>query len=113
LLASGTASIVGHVSQHAGDVVAQLHESLSNLKVLLCEAETCSGLRFALSKPEALRVYLRDPADLATLRTVLAQRMPLDRVLFLHGDICRRELLVELEGVFAPSENSQFDISSG
>lgn len=102
LLASGTASIVGHVSQHAGDVLAQLRESLGNLDVLLREAEARSGLAFALSEPEALRVYLRDPADLVTLRSTLAARMPLDRVLFLHGDVCRRELLVELEGVFAP-----------
>ncbi len=100
LLASGTASIVGHVSQHPNDAAAQLRESLANLDVLLDEGAVCSGRRFSLDRCEALRVYLRDPADLGFVQTALAGRVALDRVLFLHGDICRRELLVELEGVF-------------
>ena len=101
LLASGTASIVGHVSQHAGDVVAQLDESLVNLQVLLEEGERRSGVRFALDDLQALRVYLRDPATLEAVRARLdAQGLPLDRIAFLHGDVCRVELDVELEGVF-------------
>jgi chorismate lyase / 3-hydroxybenzoate synthase len=101
LLASGTASIVGHVSQHPRDAAAQLRESLANLEVLLHEGELRSGHRFALDRFDALRVYLRDPADLDAVRDALRERVPLERVLFLQGDICRRELLVELEGVFA------------
>lgn len=103
LLASGTASIVGHVSQHVGDAVAQTNESLANLDALLDQAATHGAPRFALDRHEALRVYLRDPADLAPVQAALAARLPLDRVWFLHGDVCRRELLVELEGVFAPA----------
>ena len=87
LLASGTASIVGHVSQHVGDVHAQLVESL------------------AIQGCEALRVYLRDPADLAVAQSVIAgSGLPPTRVLYLHGDVCRRELAVELEGVFAAGD---------
>ena len=99
LLASGTASIVGHVSRHPGDAAAQLRESLANLDALLREGERHGG-RFALQGCEALRVYLRDPGDLAAVRAALAPHLPLERVLLLHGDICRRELQVELEGVF-------------
>jgi len=101
LLASGTASIVGHVSQHPNDAAAQLRESLANLEVLLDEGAARSGRCFSLGRCEALRVYLRDPADLGFVQTALAGSVALDRVLFLHGDICRRELLVELEGVFS------------
>ena len=102
LLASGTASIVGHVSQHVGDAMAQARESLANLDVLLDEAGRSSGLAFALSQYEALRVYLRHASDLAAVEAVLAARLPMANVWFLQGDVCRRELLVELEGVFAP-----------
>ncbi|WP_183960045.1 pteridine-dependent deoxygenase [Chiayiivirga flava] len=102
LLASGTASIVGHVSQHVGDAAAQARESLANLDVLLQEGSRRSGLDFALTRHEALRVYLRDAADLAAVQAALAARLPLSQVWFLQGDVCRRELLVELEGVFAP-----------
>jgi len=101
LLASGTASIVGHVSQHAGDVGAQLVESLANLDALLAEGSARSKHPFALAGCEALRVYLRDPADLALAQSVIAgSSLPAERVLYLHGDVCRRELSVELEGVF-------------
>mgnify|MGYP002355336564 CR=1 FL=1 len=104
LLASGTASIVGHRSLHTGDVRAQTREALANLEALLDEATTRGGPRFALTAPDALRVYLREPADLDAVREVMAEvGMPAERTVYLHGDICRRELLVELEGVFAPA----------
>ncbi len=101
LLASGTASIVGHVSLHAGDVVAQLDESLANLHVLLDEGSQRSGERFRMEGLQALRVYLRDAEALPSVQARLAAAgVPLARVAFMHGDVCRRELDVELEGVF-------------
>jgi chorismate lyase/3-hydroxybenzoate synthase len=102
LLASGTASIVGHVSQHADDVAAQLSESVGNLEALLAEGSARAQREFSLAGCEALRVYLRDPADLARAQAAVAgTALPGGRVLYLHGDVCRRELSVELEGVFA------------
>lgn len=101
LLASGTASIVGHVSQHAGDSLAQLDESLANLAVLLEEGERRSGHRFALAEALSLRVYLRHPEDAEPCRArLLAAGLPPQSLLLLQGDICRRELRLELEGVF-------------
>jgi len=103
LLASGTASIVGHVSQHVGDVAEQLRESLRNLEALLAVGNERSERVFALAGCEALRVYLRHSADLAVAQTVIGSSgLPIERVLYLRGDVCRRELDVELEGVFAP-----------
>ena len=102
LLASGTASIVGHVSRHVDDVGAQLLESVANLEALLDEGSAQSQRRFGLAGCEALRVYLRNPADLAQVQAAVAgTALPAGRVLYLHGDVCRRELSVELEGVFA------------
>lgn len=104
LLASGTASIVGHVSQHRGDVLAQLDESLVNLGVLLEEGQRRSGVSFDLDGLQALRVYLRSTAALDAVQSRLdALGLPLARVAFLRGDICRRELDVEIEGVFGTS----------
>jgi chorismate lyase/3-hydroxybenzoate synthase len=104
LLASGTASIVGHVSRHVGDVLAQLDESLSNLAVLLEEGRRRSGADFRPASLQALRVYLRDPAATAAVSDRLAAAgWPLARIAFLQGDICRRELEVEIEGVFGPA----------
>jgi chorismate lyase/3-hydroxybenzoate synthase len=104
LLASGTASIVGHVSRHAGDTAAQLRESLANLAALLEEGHRRSGRRFELAGCESLRVYLRHPHDLTAAQAVIAESgLPAERVLYLRGDVCRRELDVEVEGAFAAS----------
>jgi chorismate lyase/3-hydroxybenzoate synthase len=101
LLASGTASIVGHVSRHVDDIRGQLLESIANLQALLEEGATRIGRHFALAGCEALRIYLRDPGDLAMAQSVIAgSGLPAERVIYLQGDICRRELSVELEGVF-------------
>ncbi|OHE79203.1 MAG: hypothetical protein A2X76_09330 [Lysobacterales bacterium GWF1_69_6] len=101
LLASGTASIIGHVSQHVGDFAEQLRESLRNLETLLEQGEQRTGRRFPLAGCEALRVYLRHPRDLPAAQSLLAASgIAADRITYLRGDVCRRELDVELEGVF-------------
>jgi len=105
LLASGTASIVGHVSRHVDDVGAQLQESVANLEALLEEAGARLHRRFAMGDCEALRVYLRDPADLQRVQDAVAgSALPPRRVAYLHGEVCRRELSVELEGVFPAAQ---------
>lgn len=101
LLASGTASIVGHVSKHVGDFAAQLRESLDNLATLLDQGRQATGREFPLAGCEALRVYLRHPGDLVAAQAILATTgLPGERISYLRGDVCRRELDVELEGVF-------------
>jgi chorismate lyase/3-hydroxybenzoate synthase len=105
LLASGTASIVGHVSQHVDDVGAQLVESLANLEALLAAGTAHAGRTFSLRGCEALRVYLRHPEHLALAqRVILASSLPSERVIYLHGEVCRQELAVELEGVFVAGD---------
>ncbi|MBW8367869.1 MAG: pteridine-dependent deoxygenase [Arenimonas sp.] len=102
LLASGTASIVGHVSQHLGDCAAQLRESLANLDELIAQAAEKTGKPFQRAGCEAMRVYLRSEADLAAAQAVMSgSGIPPACITYLRGDICRRELDVELEGVFA------------
>ena len=103
LLASGTASIVGHVSQHVGDVAEQLRESLRNLDALLAVGNERGGRAFHFVGCEALRIYLRRDTDLVLAQAVIGTSgLPIERVLYVRGDVCRRELDVELEGVFAP-----------
>lgn len=96
LYISGTAAIVGHVSHHPEDLAAQLDETLANLRSLL----DASGSHVALGTQSPLKVYVRHPADVAIVRGLLRSRLG-DTVplLLLHGDVCRRELLLEIEGV--------------
>lgn len=101
LLASGTASIVGHASVHVDDVAEQCRESLRNLRALLDEGEKQSVARFDFSACQALRVYVREPKQLPIIQSVFEQSgIPAENMVYVHGDVCRRELAVELEGVF-------------
>lgn len=97
LFISGTASIVGHESLHPGDLIAQLEESMRNISVLLDSAADHMGA-LTYSDLDYLKVYIRkaDDAPLAYrhLRRQVGTDVP---VVFLHADLCRRELLVEIE----------------
>lgn len=105
LFISGTASIVGHRSVHPGDAAAQARESAANVAALVSAANAAAGsTRFSA---DALRykVYVRREHDLAEIRAELAcglrARHP---ITYLKADICRNELLVEIEAVGAPAE---------
>lgn len=95
LLISGTASIVGHMSRHHDDPMAQLEETVRNLGSF---APHVSRRRTDASK-ELLKVYLRDPALKAQVAQRLRQVYPGSEVIFLAADVCRRELLLEIEAV--------------
>nr|WP_236685948.1 pteridine-dependent deoxygenase [Pseudoxanthomonas suwonensis] len=101
LLLSGTAAIVGHASLHSGEVRAQVDETLANLDSLVAAARVqAPALPAALGAGSLLKVYVRDHDDAEAIAARLAQR--LDRsvpCLLLHAQVCRRELLVEIDGV--------------
>ncbi len=98
LFISGTASIVGHRSIHVGDTAAQTRETLTNIAALLEEANRVErAARFSLGSL-ACKVYVRRPADLPVIRAELAAALaPDSRVIYLQADICRQDLLVEIE----------------
>lgn len=98
LFISGTASIQGHASLHPGDLGRQLAETLCNLESLLLAAGETPGRR-----PDWLKVYLRDPGDMARVApTLRAWTGPGTSLLYLQADICRRELEIEIEGLLLP-----------
>lgn len=98
LFVSGTASIVGHQTVHAGDVRAQTGESLDNIVAVLCEAsaKARSGA-FALGDL-GYRAYVRHAADLDAVRAVVESRVGSSPVVYVLADVCRSDLLVEIEG---------------
>lgn len=109
LFISGTASIVGHQSLHAGDTAAQTRETLANIKALVGEANRVApGARFSIESL-ACKVYVRRPADLPIVRSELASSFGDEaRVVYLQADICRQDLLVEIEatGVCSLPDNA-------
>lgn len=98
LFVSGTASIVGHQTVHPGDVRAQTAESLDNIEAVLAVAsENARSGRYALGDL-GYRVYVRHASDLAPVREVVTQRLGGARVAYVQADVCRVDLLVEIEG---------------
>jgi chorismate lyase/3-hydroxybenzoate synthase len=97
LFISGTASIVGHRSLHAGDTAAQTRETLANIEALLEEANRLAGGSYFELAALACKAYLRRPADLPLVQAQLASALGGARVLYLQADICREDLLVEIE----------------
>jgi enamine deaminase RidA (YjgF/YER057c/UK114 family) len=98
LFISGTASIVGHQSLHAGDVVAQTRECLHNIAAVVAEANVqAPGAGFHL---DALtyKVYVRHADDLAAVRREMQQFIGgTMSAVCLQADVCRADLLVEIE----------------
>ena len=101
LLLSGTASVVGHASQHADALLAQVDETFANFDALLGAArQSQPALPPQFGAGTRLKVYVRDRGDLGIVATALQERFG-ERVphIVLHAAICRRELCVEIDGV--------------
>lgn len=100
LLISGTASIVGHQTMHVGDVERQARETLANIEALLGSVNAHSlTTPYRLSELH-LRAYIRHPDDLTRVRTIVDDLVAPDvPVTYLRADICRADLLVEIEAV--------------
>lgn len=109
LFISGTASIVGHESVHLGDVAAQTREAVRNLRAVVERANANpAGGGFALEQA-LCTVYVRHAGDLATVRAefeaaVGARSPAATQAVVLQADVCRSELLIEIEATIASGE---------
>lgn len=102
LLVSGTASIVGHATACAGDTVGQLRQTAANLQALLAHAVLTQlpGRDPHEFKAESYCVYLRHKEDLPLVQPLLHELFGDTPLQLLAGDICRRELLIEVEAMY-------------
>jgi len=100
LFISGTAAIVGHQSLHSDDVLAQTDETLVNLAAVVEAANAYPGaLRHSLRSLD-YTVYVRHAADgPAVMARVREAVGPAARMVCVQADVCRSELLVEIEAV--------------
>ena len=108
LFISGTASILGHRTMHGGNVAAQTREALTNVAAVVAEANRrVRSLPYRIDEL-AYRVYLRHTTDFATvsdvLNSMLGAAAPIACIL---GDICRSDLLVEIEATALHNLESQ------
>lgn len=99
LFISGTASIVGHETRHHGDLDAQIAETITNLQALTGNAGATGWA--GQDERWAFKIYLRAPDYFAKTEAALnAAFGPRSQRLYLHADICRPDLLVEIEAFY-------------
>ncbi len=95
---SGTASIVGHESVFPGDPARQTEETMRNIEAVL-DAAGVPGQGGPLgARLDALRVYVRFPDQQNAIRdAILASTQTKVPTVWIQAEICREELLVEIE----------------
>jgi enamine deaminase RidA (YjgF/YER057c/UK114 family) len=100
---SGTASIVDSESRHLGDLEKQTAQTIDNIERLLAADNFAlhglRGARASLRDLAKIRVYLKRAEDLAKCRAICERRFGSVPAIYAVADICRPELLVEIEGV--------------
>jgi enamine deaminase RidA (YjgF/YER057c/UK114 family) len=103
IFVSGTASITDSETWHVGDAVAQTHETLDNIAALICEENLCyhglPGLGASLDGLGLVRVYIKRAEDYASVRAACEKRLGELPTICAMADVCRPELLVEIEGI--------------
>jgi len=103
IFVSGTASITDSESRHIEDPVKQTEQTLDNIAALIdgknLDKHGISGMDCGLGNLECVRVYVKRPAELELIQQVCKRRLPGIPVLYTIADVCRPELLVEIEGV--------------
>jgi len=103
IFVSGTASIRESETYHIGDVVGQTSLTLDNIEALIGPQNFAQhglpGMGATLDDLALVRVYIKRQADFEKTRDVCRARLGEMPTVYAVGDVCRPELLVEIEGV--------------
>lgn len=96
---SGTAAIKGHATVAPGDLAGQIACTLDNLRLISAACGLGPDLAAGAARERHFKIYLRHAADLDAARRALdgALLRAGDRVSWLHADICRAALDIEIE----------------
>ena len=100
---SGTASIINSKTVHVGDARKQTEQTIENIEKLIAPENFArngvKGAGAALSDMARVRVYVKYPKDYKVIREVCEKRFGKVPVIYTVADVCRSDLLVEMEGV--------------
>jgi enamine deaminase RidA (YjgF/YER057c/UK114 family) len=100
---SGTASILDSESVHLGDIEKQTELTIDNIEALVSlenfRRHGIEGTGALLSDFARVRVYVKKQEDYKKCRAVCQRRFGAVPTIYALADVCRPELLVEIEGV--------------
>lgn len=99
---SGTASIVDSETKHLNDAAAQAEQTLENIRLLISgdnlRQHGIDGFESHLENLALVRVYIKRTGDYETVRAICEERLGGTPIIYTFSDVCRDELLVEIEG---------------
>ncbi len=102
IFVSGTASIQGEKTVGINDVVTQTKTTIDNIHNLIsAENLKNNGIlnNYNSIKFSSVRVYVKNPCDINIIRHICNKSFSDVQVNYLIADICRDNLLVEIEGI--------------
>ncbi len=95
---SGTASIKGHQSLGKGDIAKQFYVTLDNMRLVFEQMGFSSNFTDPELYERYFTIYFRHLSDLPLIEQMVTENfLPTDRLIYLHMDICRAELDIEIE----------------
>jgi enamine deaminase RidA (YjgF/YER057c/UK114 family) len=103
LFISGTASIIGQDTIGIEDIEKQTIVTLDNISKLIDQTrlgQITTGNDKEWGKYLLLRVYVKNQNDFPTVKSICNKRFPDVPSVFIESDICRDNLLVEIEAEF-------------
>jgi chorismate lyase / 3-hydroxybenzoate synthase len=105
---SGTAAIRGHATVAPDGIAGQLDCTLENLREISRACGLGSNFDDGGRSSRSFKVYIRRAADQPLVAAMLGERLlgEGDRVSYLHADICRKPLLVEIEATLQGVTNT-------
>lgn len=97
---SGTAAIRGEQSVDACSVGEQTIRTIENIECLVSKQNLLrSGCRAYDLKYAKLHIFVKHAEDFESVRTEVSKAYPQVAVTYSVADVCRSELLVEIEGI--------------
>lgn len=108
LFVSGTASILGHETVHHGNAEMQTRTTLENIGELVSGPNLRAhgiAAHVAPGDLDSVKVYVKNPRDFDVIRRVCSTVLgPECDVVYTIADVCREDLLVEIEAFASVSE---------
>jgi enamine deaminase RidA (YjgF/YER057c/UK114 family) len=100
---SGTAAIKGELSSDQFEIKQQTSLTIENIYQLVSNGNlTLQGINGSfVATPQYFRVYIKNRSDFKLVQDIVSKKLGKIPVLYVEADICRPELVVEIEGVFS------------
>jgi len=102
-LVSGTASITESETRYTGDVEGQTLQTLDNIGALISESNFAAqgqpGVGATLDDLALVRVYIKRQEDYELVRNICECRLGELPTIYAVADVCRPDLLVEIEAI--------------